>query len=206
MKEHKKPRALWWILALFVCACFAFLNIRPWGVRISQGSLLALPLILQADYPEPVTVFGGREKSVATSGCGAVSVAMAARYLTGNDRISPDELLAWAVEEGRYAGDGLSHETLSDMLKKYRLKGTWVENSDLDAVRRALNRGYPVIAHMGAGTFTQNGHYILLIGIDEADMVTVNDPASASRSGKQYPLSMIQSELRREQCFMIVKP
>ena len=72
-------------------------------------------------------------------------------------------------------------------------------------MRSALEKGYPVVAHMGPGTFTKGGHYILLRGVEGED-VLVNDPQSEALSQQPHSLEDIRRQLRRENCFMIVKP
>ena len=49
---------------------------------------------------------------------------------------------------------------------------------------------------MDPGDFTNVGHFIVLAGIDDAGMVTVNDPSSATRSARLWPIETIcaQSE------------
>ena len=44
------------------------------------------------------------------------------------------------------------------------------------AIENALLNGRPVILSMKPGRFTTSGHFIVLTGIDEMGMVTVNDP------------------------------
>ncbi len=191
------------VLALALAALlFMLLGPRKPVQIISPERLAAIPAVSQGDYQEPVAVFAGESKSVQSSGCGAVCVAMAVNYLTG-EGVSPDALFAWAVENNLYFGDGLGHEALTDMALEHGVKGEWIEN-DADPVIQALMEGYPVIAHMGPGTFTQNGHYILLIGVSEDGRILVNDPGSRERSGQAFEMDTIMKELRRANSFMIL--
>lgn len=200
---RKNRRLLAGIVALALLLAY-------WGpilyrrARVNPERLQRIPLSLQADFTEPLAVFNGEQKSVATSGCGATCVSMALSYLTGRE-ISPDTLFLWACDNNQYFGDGLSHETLSEMVRRNGARGEWVANEEAP-VLEALAAGYPVIAHMGPGTFTEGGHYILLRGIDESGKILVNDPASAARSEKAYDMSLILGELRRENSFMILRP
>lgn len=200
--EKKKRR--WLALALAVAMILAVWKfwLPYWG--INAQALRQMPRLHQGDYTQEVAVFSGQSKSVATSGCGAVCMAMAISYLH-HTQVSPQDLFAWAYDQGFYYGDGLGHEALTAMAEKYGLHSQWIDNDQLGQVRSALEKGYPVVAHMGPGTFTKGGHYILLRGV-EGEEVLVNDPQSEALSQQPHSLEDIRRQLRRENCFMIVKP
>ena len=165
---------------------------------------LEVPLLQQKDYIEAVCTIGGQKKSVATSGCGAVCIAMAASALVGSQE-TPVTLFQWAYDSGLYFGDGLGHEAMGQLAARCGLRGEWLEN-ELELVMAALEAGRPVVAHMGSGTFTNNGHYILLYGIDGEGMIRVNDPYSPERSEKTYPLDLILSEVKTSRAFLALEP
>jgi hypothetical protein len=75
--------------------------------------------------------------------------------------------------------------------------------ADADVILGALRDGHPVIAHMGKGTFTNDGHYIVLRGIAEDGKIFVNDPNSSSRSQKTYSLDLIMREAKTFRSFMV---
>jgi hypothetical protein len=159
-----------------------------------------VPLMLQTDYPEAVCTIGGQKRSVSTSGCGVVCIAMAAAVLTDSAE-TPHTLFQWAYDNGLYFGDGLGHEAMSQLAARCGLRGQWLENR-AEPVLEALSAGRPVVAHMGRGTFTQNGHYILLYGIDPDGLIRVNDPYSAQRSETAYPVEEILKEVKTVDAFM----
>ena len=82
------------------------------------------------------------------------------------------------------------------------MEGEWI-GRDAAVIRRALETGRPVIAHMGPGTFTQQGHYILLRGLDEDGKVVLNDPNSEKRTYHTYDLSLILEEAKGDTPFKI---
>lgn len=166
---------------------------------------LSIPYISQLDYGRPVCRIMGQVKSVRTSGCGATCASMVIRYLTGETRKSPQVLFDWAHENGHYFGQGLSHECLVEMLALNGVEGEWIDNNKI-AVYLALLEKKPVIAHMGPGTFTDEGHYIVLRGVDQLGRVYVNDPNSVPRSEKAYELDLIINQARTGQSFMICTP
>ena len=62
----------------------------------------------------------------------------------------------------------------------------------------ALKNKKPVIANMGPGTFTTQGHYIVLIGyrkVSGVEEICVNDPNKKNAYvGKWFKLSVIKNE------------
>ena len=205
--ERRKRRRRWplvLLMLLLLGALVWYFWPRP-PQEISAQALRDIPLLQQGDYYEPVAVFSGEPKSVATSGCGAVCMAMSISYLTGQ-RVSPQDLFQWACDNSFYYGYGLGHEALTAMAEQYQLTAQWIGNDQLGKVRASLEKGYPVVAHMGPGTFTKGGHYILLRGVEGEEGVLVNDPQSVELSRTVHNIKDIQKELRREKSFLILKP
>ena len=167
-----------------------------------SGSVMNIPKLYQFDYRQTICVINGKRKSVSTSGCGATSMSMVIRYLTGNTKQTPYTLFKWAYQNGHYSGDGLGHSAISKMGNLYGVSGSWV-GKDGKRIISALKAGHPVIAHMGPGIFTKQGHYIVLRGVTDDGKILVNDPNSKSRSGKAYPLSTILNQSKTSEPFMI---
>lgn len=160
--------------------------------------------VYQYDYPEAVCCLGGEDKSVATSGCGAACLSMAISFLTGDETQTPEILFREAYDRGDYFGDGLSHAALDRLGEDYGVTGEWI-GRDAAEIRHALETGCPIIAHMGPGTFTQQGHYVLLRGLDSDGSVVLNDPNSEKRTYRTFPLSLILSEAKGDTPFKICK-
>lgn len=167
-----------------------------------SGGAMKIPRLYQFDYRKTVCRINGENKSVSTSGCGATSMSMVIRYLTGNKSQTPYTLFVWAYKNGHYSGDGLGHGAVSAMGKLHGVTGSWVGKSG-DRIMKALTSGHPVIAHMGPGIFTRAGHYIVLRGVTKDGKILVNDPNSKSRSGKAFPLSTILKQAKTSTPFMI---
>jgi len=172
------------------------------GVVQSDERGMPIPMLFQFDYKKVAYYHRGTPKSVSTSGCGATCVSMIVAYLTGNTQQNPYQLFFDAVEDGYYKGNGLSHEALSHYLSEYGVKGKWIFN-DGDAIIKALKEGKPVIAHMGDGIFTENGHYVVLRGVTEDGKILINDPNSRSNCSKAFPIDTLLREARTERSFMV---
>ena len=205
MKNGKTSRPRRILLAL--CVLLAAILLAGRGrqaLRRRQYADMGLKIapVFQYDYREPVCSIDGRRKSVASSGCGAACMSMAIKYLTGNDEQTPQSLFERAWENGDYNGYGLSHEALDHLAEAYGVGGRWIGREE-DRIRRVLRAGYPVIAHMGPGTFTAEGHYILLRGVADDGRILLNDPNSEARSWTAYDLPLILEEAKGEQPFRI---
>lgn len=170
-----------------------------------SGSVMKIPAIYQFDYKKVVCTINGKGKSASTSGCGATSMCMVIHYLTGNTEPTPYSLFKWAYDNGYYKGSGLSHEAISALGRLCGVEGKWIGKNGSRIVE-ALKSGHPVIAHMGPGIFTRQGHYIVLKGVTDDGKILVNDPNSQSRTGKAYPLSTIFSQSKTSSPFMICSP
>ena len=60
-----------------------------------------------------------------------------------------------------------------------------------------LKEGSILIALMGKGSLTQNGHFIIITQILENGNVRIADPNSYSNSTKEWKLSQLLSELKQ---------
>ena len=66
----------------------------------------------------------------------------------------------------------------------------------ISSIKAALEAGKPVICSMAPGDFTEQGHFIVLAGIDSKGKIIVNDPNSIARSEKHWNLQRIQSQVK----------
>lgn len=170
-----------------------------------SGNVMKIPAIYQFDYKKVVCTINGKGKSASTSGCGATSMCMVIHYLTGNTEPTPYSLFKWAYDNGYYSGSGLGHEAVSALGKLCGVEGKWIGKNGSKIVE-ALKSDHPVIAHMGPGIFTRQGHYIVLKGVTDDGKILVNDPNSKSRTGKAYLLSTILNQSKTSSPFMICSP
>lgn len=168
-----------------------------------EGTALNIIPLYQFNYTKTICVFSGEERSVKTSGCGATCVAMVIRFKTGNYDVTPESIFEWAYKTGYYKGDGLSHLSLSRALTLNGIKSRWTKSTT--EVIACLKAGRPVIAHMGPGLFADNGHYILLRGIDENGLILVNDPNSRELTGQAFPIDFIKSQLKVYDGFCLIR-
>ncbi len=210
-KDGKKGTGLYKIGATEYYAKDGFVMPRrgiDWGAELRNGSVrgesdaplkMDVPVDYQFLYTRVICNFGGEDKRVRESGCGAASSSMVIRYLTGETKYDPEYLFEWAYKNGQYFGYGLAEETLTQFLEMAGIKSCWTEPS-VSAVTEALRAGYPVIPLMHEGYFTSSGHYIVLTGITGDGYVTVNDPNNSSLGRMEFRLSEV---LKQAKCVMI---
>lgn len=140
----------------------------------------------QTDYQDP---YSG--STIARAGCGPSSCAMVIASLT-NQNVTPVDLANWATINGYAAyGQGSYWSLMSDAPAAYGLNVHGIQRNDAQGLANALSAGHPVEMICGPGEFTGGGHFIVLTGIDENGMVTVNDPNSVKRSNTKYSLQTI---------------
>ena len=175
-----------------------------YGVVPTDEQGMAIPILYQTDYPQTICIVDGLPRSVASSGCGATSASMVIAYLTGDTVQNPYTLFCEAVDSSYYYGAGLSHEAISWLLKRHGVQGEWIYNNR-QAIYDALNSGYPVIAHMGKGIFTNTGHYVVLRGVTENGKILLNDPISPTKTGRAFPISTLMTQAKNKYSFCICR-
>ncbi len=140
----------------------------------------------QYNYSNPYS-----EGTIATSGCGPTSAAMALTYITGKE-ITPVETAKFG--NGTYTcSQGTYWSYFAAVSEKYGVKCTQ-KSVSADNIKEGLKNGKPVIISMGPGHFTSAGHFIVLRGIDKNGKVIVADPNSEERSKQTWDMSTITSE------------
>jgi phage-related protein len=139
------------------------------------------------------TSVNDKSQTMASSGCGPTAMASVLSAYAG-DEISPVDLATWSLNNGfRTKDKGTAHSFFKAIGSKYGVDVLEVGKDRSDLVIKSLSEGKPVIAAMGKGTFTKNGHFITLVGIDSNGNIDVLDPASVSKSTK-YSSKIIFSE------------
>ncbi len=184
-------------------------NIDDWGVKIPDWDSKAKPkttnsfayndndkvvidmpdYINQGDYAHIMR--GKSTTSVKQAGCCDCSYIMIAEYLTGQ-KISIETI---ARTNAFYSGKQFVHGTfLSTYGLTQELRKPW----DIDAVRKELKAGYPVVFHIRNiwsynGVVyhgTENGHFLVIMGYTSTGFYFY-DPG---RRGNTYPAKVIPYE------------
>lgn len=152
-----------------------------------------VPLFLQFDERWGYTEYGSSVCGVA--GCGPTSLSMVAYYLTGDTKYTPAYMMEFSTKDGHVGQNGGTQWTLfSKGAKNLGFKVEELPLSETTLVKR-LQKGIPVVLSVGPGDFTQNGHYIVLVGYKDGK-IKVNDPFSKANSEKEYTYAQLEPQIR----------
>lgn len=126
-------------------------------------------------------------------GCGPTSMSIVVSSLT--DRIvDPVEMAQWAYEHGGWCkGQGSYHSLIPNAARAWGLTVEGCTAGEPQRILDALSSGKLVVAIMVKGHFTTGGHFIVLRGVKDGKIL-VADPASTTRSQKEWDLSIILNE------------
>lgn len=126
-------------------------------------------------------------------GCGPTSMAIVVSSLSG-ETVDPVEMAAWSYENGYWCkNSGSYHALIPAAAKNWELPVSGCTASEPQRILDALAEGKLVVAIMGKGHFTSSGHFIVLRGVKDGQIL-VADPASYSRSELLWDLSIILDE------------
>lgn len=126
-------------------------------------------------------------------GCGPTSMSIVVSSLT-NDVVDPVEMSEWAYQNGYWCSkSGSYHALIPGAAKAWGLTVEGCSASEPQRIVDALSEGKLVVALMTKGHFTKSGHFIVLRGVQDGQIL-VADPASYNRSQKLWDLSIILNE------------
>lgn len=143
-----------------------------------------------ADY-----LYGGQDP-MKKYGCGPTTVAMLLNSFSSTS-VTPPEAADWAAANGCYAAhSGSYHNLIKDSLSAGGLHVQSVKNRSVDNAAELLRGGHILIALMGEGALTDNGHFILITELLDNGNVHIADPNSYENSIKEWSLVQLIAELK----------
>ena len=155
---------------------------------VTQGEI---PLLIQWDERWGYAPYGN--SIVAVSGCGPTCMAMVAAGLTGDVTATPAKLAAYGTENGYLDEENNTYwKFMSEVGKNWGLS-CYESDMTQDQIMSELQAGHPVICSVGPGDFTQNGHFIVLVGCEEGK-IKVNDPFSRTTSSQLWDFERIKQQ------------
>ena len=168
----------------------------------AEETVRAVSPLYQADYPDALFSYRGVEKSVASSGCGAVCLSMVLSYFDDTLEQTPETIFTWLYRQGLYRGNGFSKLMMCTVLEDCRMQYSLC-SLNRKTMRQALESGSLVIAFMGQGYFSDNGHYILIYAIDESNKILVIDPNSPEKSDRAYNISWLMRQASGSEPYIV---
>lgn len=129
-------------------------------------------------------------------GCGPTSMAIVVSSLT-DDMVDPVEMGQWSYENGYWCkSSGSYHALIPAAAEAWGLPVSGCTTSEPQRILDALTEGKLVVAIMSEGHFTTSGHFIVLRGVQDGQIM-VADPASYKRSEQLWDISIILNEASR---------
>ena len=160
--------------------------------EVKKGSI---PHFLQWDVRWGYEQYGNN--FLAITGCGPTCLSMVYCGLTGDDTKNPYEVAKLAEQEGYYVeGSGSLWTIMSDFAENDLGLDVIDVRFEEDAILSELYQGHPIICIMGAGDFTDSGHFIVLYGVTEDGKILVRDPNSIKNTQKEWELPTLMKQIR----------
>ncbi len=168
-------------------------KLQPISLSEEEKKSEGIPLLLQFDERWGACGYG--ESMIAVSGCAPTCLSMVIIGLTGDTDATPNAVASYADEKGYYLnGIGTDWSFLTEGARHFGLSAKEVA-LDEDMVLRELEQGHPIICSMRKGTFTAQGHFIVLAGVKDGKIL-VRDPNSRAKSEMLWDFSEIRSQIR----------
>ena len=164
------------------------INIRD---EVKEGKI---PLFIQWDKRWGYRDYGGNY--MALNGCGPTCLSMVYCGLKGDTEWNPWKVAQWSSEHGYYVpGSGTAWSLMSEGAAQLGLQ-VMEANPDEDMITEELAKGKVIIACMGPGDFTTQGHFIVLTGLAGSGKIVVNDPNSILNSKKSWNIQSLMPQIR----------
>lgn len=159
-----------------------------------SSSIGTLTYYNQSDVRWADFLYGGRDP-LHSYGCGPTALAMVVTSFTEHT-LSPSDMAAWAADHNYWsAGHGTKHSFIIEGAAAFGLKAAPFQNFTEEGVLSELRNGHILIALMGSGHFTSNGHFIVIADDWSGNQVRIADPASLENTQIPWDISVILSEL-----------
>ena len=135
--------------------------------------------------------------SVARAGCGPIALTMAINYVCEEERTTLSDVIDYALENNLYVKDaGTKWVLMSAYPPTVGLKSKEVYTSDFEVFRSLLEEGSVIVTSMKKGHFTDNGHFIVILG-EKDGKTSVLDPASITRTLEEWDTELIFTESKK---------
>ena len=202
LSEEQKQLAEWYAQNLSLFLGDGLLQ-TPGG---SAESILSLGDVLFTDGATPVVYYNQRDERYANApygtdnigeyGCGPTCMAMVVSSLTGQT-VDPITMAQWAYDNDYWIdGGGSYHALIPAAAAHWGLPVSGCAAFEPQRIVDALAGGKLVVAIMGAGHFTDSGHFIVLRGVRDGKIL-VADPYSVNYSNRLWDLSLLLGEASR---------
>ena len=140
-------------------------------------------------------LYGGLDP-MSSYGCGPVCVAMIINSFSSS-RVTPIDMADWSAANGNYARhSGSYHSLIPDSLTAFGLNVESVADRSVENAENLLRTGHILVALMGKGSLTDNGHFIIIANLNDRGNVYIADPANYENCTKEWDLQLLMDELK----------
>lgn len=137
----------------------------------------------------------GEQDPISDYGCGPTVLAMLVSSFTEETYLPPD-MSEWASDNGYWSsGSGTKHNFIIEGAKAFGFQAKAFKNYTKEDVISELSSGHILVALMGPGHFTSEGHFIIISDYWSGNKVSVADPASLENTQKPWKIQTILDEL-----------
>lgn len=159
--------------------------------EVTKGKI---PLFLQWDERWGYETYG--DDFLALTGCGPTCLSMVRCGLSGDSTWNPYKTARMAENGGYYvSGSGSAWDLMTQGAAELGLNYEEVI-FDEEHIKSTLEEGKPIICVVGPGDFTDNGHFLVLTGVDEEGNIILNDPNSRLRSKEAWDISQLMRQIK----------
>lgn len=165
------------------------------GREILTGGSVPCVYYNQQEAPWSSMLFG--RDPIGPYGCGPVAMSMVVTSMTPTP-MDPGQMAAWAADNGYWAPQSGSHQTLIEgACTAFGLGCIRLYEYSSSQIISTLLHGDMMVALMGPGHFTGSGHFIVLRGVTLSGEILVADPNSRENSLIAWDPELLLSEISR---------
>ncbi|MDU5105825.1 O-antigen ligase family protein [Clostridium sp.] len=127
------------------------------------------------------------DNPLGKTGCGVTAMAMIQSTIKEED-INPVEMAKYSIENG-YCNNNTEVEFFDEVVKEesYKLEIQKFNGDDLTKIKRLVSdRKHMAIALMRPGSFTTEGHYLVIYGMDTIDGVNYFNVLDSNKDNDNY--------------------
>ena len=157
-----------------------------------------IPLFMQWDDRWGFVNYG--DSNIGICGCAPTCLAMVTEGLTRDESVTPTAVADYAMNNDFYLeGTGTKWSLFEEYASSHNLICTEL-GADTSNIYFELQQGHPVICSMSPGTFTTGGHFIVMCGLKNGEVI-INDPNNVELSAQRWNLDSISSEIKNAWAF-----
>lgn len=168
---------------------------KEYGPEVKNG----LCYYNQRDYKN-VSYPGKKGGTLASHGCGPTSCAVVGCTMLNNKKINPVIAMNWLCGQRNccYPG-GVLNACLTGYLTSIGLdaRGPINKHSGSEReIKHALRSNKMIIIRVGPGIFTTGGHYFVLVGINNKDMIEIAEVDDRAKNSRLWSYDEINPSLK----------